>query len=124
MKKLVKVLALVFAILLSFEATSSQVEAKGDIYFSGKYKNGKYVISLSMATDKDTYKKGEYCGTMTMTDNGGAVAAGKDRVDIAYENSLMKKIGKNKYYVWGAEKGVSYNAYGYSCIIKVKKSLL
>ena len=76
MKKLVKILSMVLiAAIISSGVVYQQAEAK-DIYFSGKYMNGKYAISLSQYSEKSSYKAGEKCGTMILTYNGYSVMGG------------------------------------------------
>lgn len=115
MKKLMKFLSLVLiASIISGSLVYQRVDAK-DISFAGKYKNGKYVITLSQNSKKSSYKTGEKCGKMTLTDNGNNVMGGYSHGEIVFDGTPIKKIGKNKY-------SATDSAYsGYKCTIIVKK---
>lgn len=98
MKKFTKIIAIMLTMLLVIDCTTTYASSKS-IYYSGLYKKGKYAISLSQYTDKDSYKKGEICGTMTLTCEGDPVMYGVEHFDIVFDNAPVKKIGKNKYSV-------------------------
>lgn len=96
MKKLAKVIAMMLVMILVLDCTATYASSKS-IYYSGEYKNGKYVISLSEYTEKDSYKKGEICGSMSLTYDGEPVMYGVEHFDIVFDGVSIKKAGKNKY---------------------------
>lgn len=112
MKKFVKVLALVLAAVFCLEVTGNHAEAK-EICFTGKYHKGDYVISLKQSSKKDSYEKGEKCGTMSLTTaDGNSVMGGYSHGDIVFDGASVKKTGQNKYRVKDG---------AYKCTIKIKK---
>jgi len=118
MKKLTKILSMVMiAAIISSGIVYQQAEAK-DINFTGKYKNGRYAITLNRNAAKSSYAIGEKCGNMTLTYDGYSVMGGYSQGEVVFEKSPIKKIGKNKYKV------VNSGYRGYTCAIAVKKKTI
>lgn len=112
MKKLIKIFVLVLSVVFCIETTGNHAEAKS-ICITGKYNKGDYIISLKQYSKKASYKIGEKCGTMRLTDaQGSPVMGGYSHGDNVFNGVAVKKLGQNKYSVKDA---------AYKCTIIVKK---